>query len=198
MRLSRGVADLPSLRVWCQDRMARLLRSHGPTSIHQDVQNIIRGPSITTTSYTHMYDSGRHFRTWRTDHMKKTTTNSSIFMLSYDGDDETPYCGTILDVLEVDYGSFNTVVLEVKWYKSIMAPPNRATMVKDECGFYRVDTTRTSSAGTEFSDTIVFPSQVDQCFLIPMETHTHWSIVVPIFPRRRQVNIRAPVDEDSD
>lgn len=42
---------------------------------------------------------------------------------------DVPYCGTIVDILEVDFGSFTCVVLEVKWDKSIITPRTCATMV---------------------------------------------------------------------
>ena len=80
---------IPSFRVWASERMDVLRRSGGHTSVPLDVQNIIRGPSLRATSYSHMYESGRHFRTWRTDHMKKSTSNSGIFLLGQDGDQET-------------------------------------------------------------------------------------------------------------
>ena len=82
------------------------MREHGPLSVDSDVQNIIRGPSVDVTTYSHMYDSGRHFRTWKTDYMKRTTCNSLVYMLTMDGDVERPYCGTILDIIEVDFGTF--------------------------------------------------------------------------------------------
>lgn len=85
--------------------------------------------------------------------MKKSTCNLGIFMASDVGDVEVPYYGTILDILDVHFGSFTTTVLEVRWHKSIMSPPARATMVMDECGFYRVDTTRVAPSRTELSDT---------------------------------------------
>lgn len=173
------------------------MRNGGHTSIPIDVQNIIRGPSLNATSYKHMYESGRHFRTWRTDHMKKTTTNSAIFSLSLDGDEEIPYCGIIQDILEVDYGSFTCVVLEATFYKSIRSPPRRASMVMDECGFYRVDTTRVAPRGREDSDTLVFPSQVDQCMLVPMASLPSWSIIIPVFPRCRRIGVSSlGVDDD--
>ncbi len=178
-----GAMILPSFRVWALERMEILRRTGGHTSIPIDVQNIIRGPSLIATSYKHMYESGRHFRTWRTDHLKRCTTNSGIFLLSQDGDQEsTPYCGIIQDILEVDYGSFTCVVLEATFYKSIMSPPRRASMILDECGFYRVDTTRVAPRGREDSDTLAFPSQVDQCMIVPMASLPSWSIIIPVFP----------------
>ncbi len=145
-----------------------MLVNGGTTSILEDVQNIIRGPSMNATSHTHMYECGRHFRTWTTDHMKVTTMNSGIFMLTRSGDVEVPYCGIINDILEVDFRSFTIVLMDVQWHKSIMPPSRRPSMVLDECGFYRVDTRLSVPQGTEYSDTIVLPSQVDQCIMVPM------------------------------
>ncbi len=70
-------------------------------------------------------------------------------------------------------------------------------MVLDECGFYRVDTRLTVPRGTEYSDTMVLPSQVDQCIMVPMETMEGWSIAIPIFPRCRHTTMRGPepIDE---
>src|SRR5450759_1213337 len=127
--------------------------------------------------------------------MKKTIANSYIYQSTMNGTREKPYAGTILDILEVDFGSFNNIVLEVRWHKSIMSPPERATMVMDECGFYRVSIGHVAPRGTALADTIVFPHFVDQCMMIPMRNMTGWSIVIPVFPRQRMIS---PPEEDDD
>ncbi len=71
-------------------------------------------------------------------------------------------------------------------------------MVLDECGFYRVDTRLSVPRGTEYSDTIVLPSQVDQCIMVPMQTLEGWSIVIPIFLRCRHGTIRGPKPDEED
>ena len=114
--------------------------------------------------------------------MKVSTSNSGIFLLGQHGDQEVPYCGIIKDVLEVDYGSFTCVLLEAIFYKSIMSPLQRATMVLDDSGFHPVNTTRVAPRGREDSDTLVFPSQVDQCMIIPLASLPSWSIIIPVFP----------------
>ena len=78
-----------------------------------------------------------------------------------------------------------------------MSPRHRATMVLDDCGFYRVDTTRVAPRGREDSDTLVFPSQVDQCMIIPIASLRSWSMIIPVFPRSRQISFTS-LDDDGD
>src|SRR5450759_5381669 len=128
-RSRRNRARVLPFCTWAMERLESMLAEGDERSIEADVQNIIRGPSLWATSYTHMYESGRHFRTWATDDMKKTTANSYIYQSTMNGTREKPYACTIFDILEADFGSFNSIVLEVRWHKSIMSPPKRATMV---------------------------------------------------------------------
>ncbi|CAM6086372.1 unnamed protein product [Calypogeia fissa] len=193
--MGQGVRP-PSFQLWANQQLDAILMEPRGMVVDEDVQNIIRGPREVADSYTHMYESGRHFRTWQTDHMKKIVTNCNIYMMTNDGEREMPCVGTIMDILDVDFGSFTTVVLECKWHKSIMSPLPRATMVLDECGFYRVNIARVVPTGNEFSDIVVFPNQVDQCLMVPMQTLPSWSIVVPIFPRHRRAEVPSALVDD--
>jgi hypothetical protein len=136
-----------------------------------------------------MEESGRHFCIERYDLHRKSTTDSGIFCLSIQGDEEDPmmpYCGVLTDILEVEYGTFNIILMGARWYKVELEGRNRS-VVRDECGFIRVDTRRTMPRSRKDSDVWVFPHQVDQCFYVPMtSTLRGWSLVVPVFPRARR------------
>ena len=97
-----------------------------------------------------------------------------------------PYCGVLETILEVDYGLFKIVLFGAKWYKMVVGGRN-PTVRHDDCGFIRVNTTHTRHSHRTDSDVWIYPSQVDQCFYVPLvPADSDWSIVVPVFPRARR------------
>lgn len=51
------------------------------------------------------------------------------------------YCGTIQDILRIDYRTFHMYILNVKWFKP-MAFGSNPTICKDDIGFIALDSCR--------------------------------------------------------
>ena len=97
------------------------------------------------------------------------------------------HCGVLETILEVDYGLFKVVLFGAKWYRVISNGRN-ATIQHDDCGFIRVNTNHTRHSHRIDSDVWIYPSQVDQCFYVPLgPIESDWSVVVPVFPRARRI-----------
>lgn len=184
---------------WVREKIHRMLHDNGPHSVPIDVQCIVRGPLRRATSYTHIWESGRHFRVDSLDVRRRSTTDSGVICTPHDGDDmasSLPYCGVIEDILEVDFGHFNVVLLGGRWYKFVSSGQGQ-TVINDECGFLRVNTRHLQSRARPYSDVWVYPSQVDQCFYIELPNDPHWSLVVPVFPRGRRAGLRGHEAQDN-
>jgi hypothetical protein len=110
-----------------------------------------------------------------------------------------PYCGVLTDILEVEYGTFTLVLMGAQWYKVEIEGRN-PSVVRDECGFIRVDTRRKMPRSRKEDDPWVFPWHVDQCFYVPMTSTLHgWSLVVPVFPCGRRFPFpRSAQNEEGD
>ncbi len=63
-----------------------------------------------------------------------------------------PFCGKITDILEVSFGSFEIVLVGALWYKS-----GSATLVPDNCGFIRVNTSLHQPRSTYASEVLIYP-----------------------------------------
>lgn len=186
---------------WARRRVDGLIETRGRQAVSEDVMSILRGPSDIAGSYTHMRESGRHFRVHSLDRIRISTSDSGIYALSLGEDEEgamMPYCGILKEILEVDFESFQVILLGASWYRVVTQGDN-ATVKLDPCGFHRVNTSFTNPRNRRDSDNWIYPRQVDQCFYVPIKERIRnhkWSVVVPVFPRRHKLYIRQPLEED--
>lgn len=59
-----------------------------------------------------------------------------MFVMTYDVEGcKLPYYDNIVDILKLDFGSFTSVVLQVKQFEPNTRPRANTIIVKDECGF---------------------------------------------------------------
>ena len=152
----------------------------------QEIQDILRGPMAEAQSYTRMKESGRLFRIYSADRNRRSTTDCGVYAVGVEADGHgvdqvVPYCGKMTDILEVNFGSFETVLVGALWYRS-----GSPTMVEDDCGFLRVNTSLHQPRHTYASEVWIYPHQIDQCYFVPIADLPPWDLVVPIQPRRQR------------
>ena len=162
-----------------------------------EIQDILRGPRVDCSSYTRMKESGRLFRIYSHDRNRKSTTDCGVYALGVEADRDgvdqvVAYCGKITDIVEVSFGSFETVLVGAMWYRT-----GSATLVLDGCGFRRVNTTLHQTRNTYASEVWIYPHQVDQCFYVPIADMPSWDLVVPLQPRRQR-NLTRDTDISSE
>jgi Domain of unknown function (DUF4218) len=151
-----------------------------------EIRDILRGPRVHCFSYTRMKESGRLFRIYTHDRNRRSTTDCGVYALGVEADGDgvdqvVPYCGKMTDIVEVNFGSFDTVLVGAVWYRS-----GSATMVADDCGFLRVNTSLHQPRHTYASDVWIYPHQIDQCYYVPIADMPSWDLVVPLQPRRQR------------
>lgn len=152
---------LPSMMDWIIARVEDMIATGGLDVVLEDVRSIVMGPRKEAWSYKHVRNSGHHFRIESADRGWRTM-DCGIFTYSNEEDnDAVPYCGKLIDILEVDFGSFTDVLFGDRWYKAILRG-RHATIAQDDCGFLRVKTSRVMSQHQSNSDLWVYPHQVDQ------------------------------------
>jgi len=120
--------------------------------------DIAVGCSFVAQSYTAMWSYGRHFRVRHVDE-QRTTCDSCIacrFKKEPDGL-EVDYVGIIEEILEVDFKSFKTLLLEVQWFCNIGR--------LEDCLFCSIATSKIFGDGHMSDQPFVFPNEVEQVFL---------------------------------
>ena len=102
------------------------------------------------------------------------------------GNDQTiPYCDKMTNIVEVNFGSFHIILVGALWYRSKLSDRN-VTIIMDECGFFRVNTTHHQPKNRVDSDVWIYPHQVDQCLYMDLPHMHPWEIIVPINPHRQR------------
>ena len=183
-----GPGVFPPYQRWLKGKVEALTQAqdHNAVSELGEIEDILRGPRENAYSYTRMKESGRLFRIYSYDRNRRSTTDCGVYALGVQTDragvDQiVPFCGKITDILEVSFGSFETVLVGALWYKS-----RSATLVPDNCGFLRVNTSLHQPRNTYASEVWIYPHQCDQCFYVPIADMPPWEIVVPLQPRRQR------------
>ncbi len=170
-----------------QDTKQTIHESGTIYAMDEDIRAICHGPSLLAMSYTHCYESGRHFRIRKIDENRRATTDSGVCALGVMEDGSTTsFYGIIQDILEVEFLNFKVVLFGCDWFK-IIEEGIHQTLVDDKCGFKRLKTHSSNilSKRHPMDDVWIYPSQVDQCFYVPMTRRDpHWSLVVPVWPRK--------------
>ncbi len=182
-----GPGVFPEYQRWLTGKVEALARTQDLNVLDlSEIQDILKGPRVQAHSYTRMKESGRQFRIYSSDRNRRSTTDCGVYALGVEADGDgvdqvVPYCGKMTDILEVNFGSFETVLVGAMWYRS-----GSATLVADACGFLRVNTSLHQPRNTYASEVWIYPHQVDQCFYVPIADMPPWDLVVPIQPRRQR------------
>ena len=85
----------------------------------------------------------------------------------------------MIDIVEVNFGSFHIILAWALWYRSELSGRN-AIIIMDECGFFRVNTIHDQPKNRVNSDVWIYPYQVDQCFYMDLPHMHPWEVVVSI------------------
>ena len=155
------------------------------TPVSEELWEYARGPDWFYKSFNALWSHGKHFRVSSSDHGRLTFDSGvSAEFLQHatdleEGTEYYPYCGTINDIMEVNFRSFVLPLFDVKWY--IVKPQGpRATVKWDRNGFYAIDT---SKVWPNKNDTLVLPELCDQVVFQPMHASSSWHYVIEIAPR---------------
>ena len=92
---------------------------------------------------------------------------------------ELEYVGWVEEILSVDYGHFEVVVLYCNWVVANMKGDG-ATMKCDEYGFTSVNFERLIPYSTQ---SFAFPLHIEQVFFAPDKTKQGWEVVLRKEPR---------------
>ena len=112
-------------------------------------------------SHTHMKESCHHFKIYSTNRNWNSTMDYDVFAMSIEadrnGNDQTiPYCGKMTDIVEVNFRSFHIVLAGALWYRLELSGRN-ATIVMDECGFFKVNIAHHHPKNRVDSDVWIYP-----------------------------------------
>jgi hypothetical protein len=180
-----GPGVFPEYQRWLTGKVEALAQAQDH-NVPEEIQDILRGPRAQAHSYTRMKESGRLFRIYSYDRNRRSTSDCGVYALGVEADGDgvdqvVPYCGKMTDILEVTFGSFEVVLVGAMWYRS-----GSTTMVADDCGFLRVNTSLHQPRHTYASEVWIYPHQIDQCYYVPMADLPSWDLVVPLQPRRQR------------
>jgi hypothetical protein len=154
------------------------------TQVAEDVLALVLPPSCDAKSYRSMYAYGNHIRV-RGAEMDLATCDSGVaatFSQSCRASRKdqnhrlanVEYVGWVEEIIGVDYGKFELLVLYCKWVQATWIGP-RATMKKDEYGFTLVKFDRTIPYS---SDSFAFPLHAQQVFFVDDVAHPGWKVVL--------------------
>lgn len=134
---SQGNQQEMTFLQWVLARVDGITTSYGREVVSKHVFSIIKGPSQSARSYNHMRGSGCHFQIFLMDRKRTLTTDSKILAWTHNdaGGDMLPFSDIIRRFLEVDFGSFQTILIGTSWYRCV-PQGNDHTVEKDKCGFY--------------------------------------------------------------
>jgi len=96
------------------------------------------------------------------------------------------YVGSVEEIIGVDYGMFETLVLYCNWVKANMVGPH-ATMKRDDYGFTLVNFERLIPYSAQ---SFAFPLHVDQVFFVDNVNNRGWKVVLRKEPRSTRIASR--------
>lgn len=187
---ARCTADEP-FAVWFPNALKESI-SRGD-DIEPDVMMLGSPPSYNARSYRAMYAYGNHYRT-RASEVDLLTCDSGVAATfatpcrasSSDRNismGNVEYIGSIEEIIGVDYGGWEIIVLYCNWVQAVMAGP-RATMKHDEYGFTLVNFDRCMPHSV---NSFAFPVQVQQVFFADITSQAGWKVVLRKDPRSTRV-----------
>jgi hypothetical protein len=174
--------------VWFPKAVMRALED-GEEEVSQDVIALMLPPSDVAKTYRSMYAYGNHIRI-RSAETHLTTADSGVAatfrQLCRTGTKdrnleaaELEYVGWVEEILSVDYGHYEVVVLYCNWVVSNMRGDG-ATMKRDDYGFTTVNLQRLISYSAQ---SFAFPLHIQQVFFAPDVAKHGWSVVMHSEPR---------------
>ena len=161
----------------------------GTEEVKEDVRALMLPPSDVAKSYRSMYAFGNHVRV-RSAQAQLTTMDSGVAatfrQLCRSGVKDTnpksadlEYVGWVEEILSVDYGHFEVVVLYCNWVVANMKGEG-ATMKRDEYGFTTVNFERLIPYSAQ---SFAFPLHIEQVFFAPDVAKSGWEVVLRKEPR---------------
>ena len=196
-RSKRRLPDYPidirqeSFNTWFQNAVSEDIARGNDVS--EDVLALLLPPRREAKGYKAMYAYGNHIRV-RGAEADMSTCDSGVAATflqscrssSSDKNMRTAnleYVGWVDEIISVDYGKFEVVVLYCTWAQANKRGA-RATMKCDEYGFtlFRFDRLIPYSA-----DSFAFPLHVQQVFFVDDEENNEWKIVLRRQPRGARV-----------
>ena len=172
--------------------------------VEEDVLNLTLPPSCDAKSYRSMYAYGNHIRV-RSAEVDLSTSDSGVAATfaqacraSRKDRNHTianvEYVGWVEEIIGVDYGKFELLLLYCKWVQATWNGP-RATMKRDEYGFTLVRFEHTIPYS---SDSFAFPLHAQQVFFVDDVAHPGWKVVLRKQPRSARVPCTAEGRPDLD
>jgi hypothetical protein len=197
-RQSRGRrAEYPAevsheaFRTWFPNELGAQI-SRGD-NVEDDVKALMIPPSRDAKSYRSMYAYGNHIRV-RAAEVDLNTCDSGVAATfsqacrasRNDRNMRTAnleYIGWVDEILGVDYGKFELVVLYCSWVQANVFGA-RATMKRNEYGFTVIKFDRRIPYS---ADSFAFPIQVQQVFFVDEVDNAEWKVVLRKEPRGMRV-----------
>jgi hypothetical protein len=156
----------------------------GGIEVQDDTKALLLPPSAVAKSYCSMYAYGNHIRVRAAESDLTTcdsgvaTTFSQSCRASTSDRNQTKanleYIGWIDEIIAVDYGQFELLVLYYTWVHANKAGA-QATMKQDEYGFTLINSDRTIPYS---ADSFAFPLHVQQIFFVEDTNNPSWKIVL--------------------
>ena len=154
--------------------------------------NLAHGPSHKAFSYQRMEINGFHLRTQVADEGKKNQNSGVAVYFDTNSrssvKDQNPkrsfvrFFGKIRMILQLDFGSFTTILLLCDWFRSDTKGKS-ASVKQDKYGFQLVNTTKIIGSSSLDQQPFVMPSHVHQVFYIEDQREHDWSVVLDHVPR---------------
>jgi hypothetical protein len=174
--------------IWFPKAVVRAIEG-GTEEVPEDVKALMLPPSDQAKSYRSMYAFGNHIRV-RSAEAQWTTMDSGVAatfrQLCRAGLKDTnlkaaelEYVGWIEEILAVDYGHFEVVVLYCNWVVANMKGDG-ATVKRDDYGFTTVNFDRLIPYSAQ---SFAFPLHIEQVFFAPDVAKCGWEVVLRREPR---------------
>lgn len=93
------------------------------------------------------------------------------------------YFGTIQDIIKVGFRKFHMFLIDVKWFKVVIAG-TQTSVRRDKSGLVQVDSTR---IWRDQTDTFVLPEHCEQVVFKEDPLEQKWWYVIEIAPRSKQM-----------
>jgi len=168
-------------------------------NVEDDVKALMYPPSRDAKSYRSMYAYGNHIRVCGAEVDLSTCDSGVAPTFSQEcrassGDQNMrtanlEYIGWVDEIIGVDYGKFELIVLYCSWVHANMAGA-RATMKRDDYGFTLIKCNRQVPYS---ADSFAFPIQVQQVFFVPDIDNVQWQVVLRKEPRGVRVSLTIQV-----
>ena len=185
------LALLPEFEMWL--RLAVQNAQAAGEEVDNEIIDICMPPTLMAMSYRSIYAYENHF--WvRSAEMNLSTRDYGVAATFDQGCQSGPndrnriraameYIGWIEEILELDYGRFQVLVLLCNWVQAISNGPG-ATMQRDDYGFPLVNFNRLIPI---YAQSFVFPVQVEQVFFSDCHGEPGWRVVLRKEPRGRRI-----------